>query len=87
MTFQLPEQPVRSAIGDLSFTGVDFAGDEDSRLLGEVQILDQFGNVMGFWKGDLVPHIDGTSPVSVGQLMQFAAWLRAKAAQELLPND
>ena len=73
-----------SAIGALSFTGVDNPAGEADQLLFEVQVLDSAGDVLRVITGNLAPHIDGTSPVSAADFVAFAAWLRAKAVQEII---
>ena len=84
MAFNKEAVRTPAAIGATSFTGVDNPAGEPDQLLFEVQVLDSAGNVLRVISGDLIPHIDGTSPISVDEFVQFSAWMRAKAVAEII---
>jgi hypothetical protein len=84
MAFVPSQTRTPSAIGALNFQGVDNPAGEPDQLLYEIQVLDQFGDVIEVKEGNLAPHVDGTAPVSVAELTAFATWLRAKAVDEIL---
>ena len=80
---------VPSAIGSIVVTLEDNIGDENDRLLFQIQILDAAGDVLKVvpsgGPGNLAPHIDETANLAVADLNTFMSWLRNKAVTELLP--
>ena len=84
MAFEQVAARVPAAIGATSFTGVDNPAGEADQLLFEVQVLDAAGDVIRVVSGNLFPHIDGTSPISLAQFVAFSAWMRAKAVAEII---
>ena len=48
----------------------------------EIRVDDQFGQPMNWKRGDIWPHL--TSGIKQ-QLLDFMAWVRNKAEQEILP--
>ena len=84
MAFEQVVSRIPAAIGATSFTGVDNPAGEPDQLLFTVQVLDSSGDVLRVISGDLIPHIDDTSPISVAEFVQFSAWMRTKAVAEII---
>lgn len=88
MTFPTADQPIPTAIGDISIQLSDFiAGtnpeEEPAHQEGEfsVQVLDQNGDVIRVMMGDLVPHLTAARRTA---LWKFLQELRDKAETEIL---
>ena len=83
MALEYTGTQVRTSIGQIYVTLLDADGTAPNRdINGSIQILDQRGDVMWDWNGDLKPHL---SAGQLSGLSDFLDSLRTQAETELLP--
>lgn len=83
MAFTRVENRVPTSIGPIEIRLVDANGDNAQRgIRGSVRILDQGGELLREWNGDLRQHLTAQQ---INGLISLLDALRTKAASEFLP--
>lgn len=83
MAFTTEPTRTPTSIGELVLVLKDPDGTNPNRsIFGEVTVLDQSGEVIRLWHGDVQQHLN---QAQISGLVSFLDDLRAQAASELLP--